>query len=216
MKTERLYLKAWTYNAYRILSALAEIVENNGGEIVHHSWDKEYLITNRGVTAVIEEKKSRIETAKQCGKKWKGQDVSEMERDLNDYIEKYGREAEEPIKCTHSTYIDFIYDGIYYEYHVDNNPFFEFHYGKYPMENGKYDCNRYSENDKKEWLYDCFFHAGCSEADIKEAANLIFNMLIKAAHSGLVREKKRIQNTYDNRYHYEYFHEKRMKEPGKF
>ena len=37
--------------------------------------------------------------------------------------------------------------------------------------------------------------------DIKEAANLIFNMLINSSYGRLVTERKRVPNYYDNRYH---------------
>jgi hypothetical protein len=54
-----------------------------------------------------------------------------------------------------------------------------------------------------------------SDADITEAANLIFNMLVKANYGALVTERKRVPNYYDNKYHYENIHEKRMVEVGK-
>ena len=212
-KTERLYLTAWNYNAARILSALAVIVENNGGEIIYHSFDKNYLISNRGVKNVIEEKEHYIDLTRNCDK-WKGRSVEELEKELAAYKEKCGNEAENPIFCTHRNYISFTYDGAYYKYYTDENPFFDFYYNKYPIENGKYDANRYAVEDKKEWLFDCFFGAGCSEDDIKEAANMIFNMLVKSAYSEQDYEKKRVPNIYDNGYHYERIHKKRMLKIG--
>jgi hypothetical protein len=59
--------------------------------------------------------------------------------------------------------------------------------------------------DKKEWLFDCFFSWNCSDADIKEAANLIFNMLCTAPFSEIMRDQRRerVPNMYDGGYHYE-------------
>ena len=45
----------------------------------------------------------------------------------------------------------------------------------------------------------------CSKSDIVEAANLIFNMLVNADKSPIVRDfkKQRVPNIYDGGYHYE-------------
>lgn len=172
-KAERLYLDSWGYNAARILSALAVIVENNGGEIQYSSYGKTYEITNRSA------------------------------------------EANDPIICTHKSYIKFVYNNDYYYYQLEDNPFFDFYFSKYPIDNGKYDANRYGIQDKKEWKFDCFFKCGCSDADITGAANFIFNMLVKSNYGALITERKRVPNYYDNKYHYENIHKKRMVEIGK-
>lgn len=220
-KTERLYLNSWGYNAARILSELAIIVENNGGQICYANYDSNYEITNRSINEAIIENEKRIQSVKNhmntCIENGLTVDenkintvIANLTKENNEILEKYGDEANNPIFCTHMTYIKFIYNNDYYYYQVDNNPFFEFYYSKYPIINGEYDGNRYLNEDKKEWLFDCFFKRGCTESDIKEAANLIFNMLIKANYSGLVTERKRVPNYYDNRYHYENVHEKKM------
>lgn len=225
-KTERLYLNSWSYNAARILSALAVIVENNGGEIQYSSYDKTYELTNRSIDSMILENENRIERAKThmstCKENGLTFDenkinnvIANLEKENAEILEKYGAEANEPIICTHKSYIKFIYNNDYYYYDVDDNPFFDFHFQKYPIENGKYDANRYGIEDKKEWLFDCFFKCGCSDADITEAANLIFNMLVKSNYGQLITERKRVPNYYDNKYHYENIHEKRMVEVGK-
>lgn len=180
-KTEKLHLTSWGYNAARILSALAVIVENNGGEIQYSSYDKTYELTNRSA----------------------------------EIIEKYGAEANDPIICTHKSYIKFVYNNDYYYYQIEDNPFFDFYFSKYPISDGKYDANRYGIQDKKEWQFDCFFKCGCSDADITGAANFIFNMLVKSNYGALITERKRVPNYYNNKYHYENIHEKRMLEVGK-
>jgi len=177
-KPERLRLNSWGYNAARILSALAVIVENNGGEIQYSSYDRTYELTNRSA----------------------------------EILEKYRAEANDPIICTHEIYIKFVYNNDYYYYCIEENPVFDFYFSKYPISDGKYDANRYGMQDKKEWQSDCFFKCGCSDADITEAANMIFNMLVKSNYGALVTERKRVPNYYDNKYHYENIHEKRMVE----
>lgn len=221
-KTERLYLDSWGYNAARILTALAVVVENNGGEIVYSKYSSNYLLTNRSISGNILENEEKIEHAKN-----NKSDNSEFADKLDKYIarleqenaelrEKYHDEMEIPILCTHKSYINFTLDGDYYNYNLDDNPFFPFHYWKYKVKDGKYDANMLGEEDNKEWLYDCCFFRGMSQGDVVEIANLIFNFLCKARYSNPVREKIRVPNYYDNRYHYEYKHTEKMRKIGEF
>lgn len=39
-----------------------------------------------------------------------------------------------PITVTHTSYINFAMNGVYYSYSLDNNPFFPFHYLKTPID----------------------------------------------------------------------------------
>ena len=158
---ERLYLRAWEYNAARIITELANIVNNHGGRVKPSN------------TAIISDRSAG--------------------------------EKSEPITVTHTTYISFILDETYYYYQVDSNPFFEFYYNKTPIKNGKRSRDAGLEADKKEWLYDCFFGSKASQDDVKEAANMIFNMLCNADNSTIMRDKKRqrVQNTYNGGYHTE-------------
>ena len=157
----RLYLRAWEYNAARIVTELAKIVKNHDGRVKPTH------------TAIISDRNATDEA--------------------------------EPITVTHTTYISFILDEVYYYYQVNENPFFEFYYSKTPVRNGKYSKDAGLEPDKKEWLYDCFFKSNCGQPDIVEAANLIFNMLCNAPLSEIIREgrKQRVPNTYNNGYHME-------------
>lgn len=111
----------------------------------------------------------------------------------------------DPITVTHTSYITFILDDVHYYYQVDSNPFFEFYYQKTPVISGKYSRDAAIVEDKKEWLYDCFFGSECSNADVKEASNLIFNMLCNAKNTPIMRDskKQRVPNTYDGGYHME-------------
>lgn len=205
-KTERLYLNSWGYNAARILSALAQIIENNGGTIVYYEHSHDYLLTNRSIHEVVEDKQKTVDLLEKHGKS-----AEKLKAEIEAYKAKHKDEAETPIKCTHKESITFTLDGTYYSYHVDSNPFFDFRFTKAHLIDGvKYDANCYSQEANKDWLYDCFLFVGCSEADIKEAANLIYNELLKAPYSQPTTDRRRVANTYDNKYHYENIHTKRI------
>ena len=187
-ENERLYLTSWNYNAALVLSELAKIVINNGGNVKP---TKTAIISNRSVDAVIRENENRIERL-----------ISENEslKGINN----------EPIKVTHLTYINFTIDGVYYSYSVDDNPFFPFYIYKTPIKDGKRSADAAGVEDKKEWLFDCFLKMNCSKSDIVEAANIIFNMLINSNNSPIIRNscRQRVPNTYNNGYHYETIYNK--------
>ena len=81
------------------------------------------------------------------------------------------------------------------------------HYGaaKRPIINGKYSQDACLDNDPKNWIFDCFFSKSCCNADITEAAYLVFNMLCNAAPSTIRREckRRRVPNARGSGYHYE-------------
>ena len=98
--------------------------------------------------------------------------VNQLER-----LESYNNE---PLEVTQLNYISFVLNGVYYYYQLPDNPFFDFIYQKTPVVNGNYTSNYANIDKKREWAADCFLKMGCSNADITEAAHLIFNMLLTA------------------------------------
>ena len=201
-ENERLYLTSWNYNAALVLSELAKIVINNGGNVKP---TKTAIISNRSVDAVIRENESRIErleNSKKANNAIIANLISENEslKGINN----------EPVKVTHLTYINFTIDGVYYSYSVDDNPFFPFYIYKTPIKDGKRSADAACVEDKKEWLFDCFLKMNCSKSDIVEAANLIYNMLITSDNSPIIRNsrRQRVPNTYNNGYHYETIYSK--------
>lgn len=206
-ENERLYLSNWNYNACRITTALATIVENNNGIVKPY---KNAIVSNRTLSEAIHDIENKLEKieAKQLENYTEKRAVYiETQKQK---LEKYKSINNEPITVTHTTWISFIFDGMYYSYSMDNNPFFEFYYTKTPVKHGKISRDVYSNKDNKEWLYDCFLGFGVSDEDIKEAANLIFNMLVNAKNSTPYRNSKRVRvaNRYDGGYHYENVYEK--------
>ena len=202
-ENQRLYLTAWNYNAARIMSELARIVENNGGR---YKPTNAAIISDRRLTDALYEYDEKLSLYKRVVSEGHGNDHTIA---AIDYLEKeIGRLKKinnDPIRVTHTTYISFILDEFYYYYQVDDNPFFDFCYSKTPVKNGRRSRDAVLEKDKKEWLYDCFFHSGCSDDDIREAAYLIFNMLVSAKNSTIIRDSKkvRVDNTYNSGWHYE-------------
>lgn len=197
---QRLYLSTWEYNAARIFTELAKVVENHNGRVEPL---RKAIISNRTLDSTKRECKERLEhlIALEKENKFRTEAIKKYSKEL-EALEKVNNE---PITVTHMTHITFILDDFYYYYQVDDNPFFDFYYIKTPIENGKYCLDTYLTEDKKEWLYDCFFHWDCSNGDVKEAANLIFNMLVCSRVSDIYNtsEKKRVPNTYNGEYHYE-------------
>ena len=201
-ENERLCLNNWGYNSSRIISALAVIVENNGGVVKP---TKKAIISNRTIENAKRDIIEKLEQVKEA------QENNPTEKRAA-YIERNENELKEletinnePITVTHTTYISFVLDGMYYYYQTDNNPFFEFYYKKTPVVNKKYSLDSLMMYDKKEWLFDCFFSFRATDDDVKEAANLIFNMLVSSKNSTIQREsrRKRVANVYDGGYHYE-------------
>ena len=202
-ENQRLYLKPWNYNAARIMSELAKIVENNGGR---YKPTNAAIISDRSCAEKIREYEKKLALYKRIVSEGHGNEHTLAAIDFTEKeISRLKKVNAGPIRVTHTTYITFILDNLYYCYQVDDNPFFDFYYGKTPVKNGKRSRNAVLREDKKEWLYDCFLYSGCADADIIEAANLIFNMLVSAENSVIKRDskKRRVKNAYDSWYHYE-------------
>ena len=181
---ERRYLTSWKYNAALILEELETIVLNNGGAIVS-TWQKErkqYAITNRSITGAIREQEERLERWERVNNTAPNPAREKAIAAGREKLEELQALPNDPHVTPYGdyTYICFALGGMYFHYSMDDNPFFDFHYSKTPVVNGEINKCHYSDNDPKEWFYDCFWRWDCSRDDIREAANLIFNMLQNA------------------------------------
>lgn len=186
---QKRYLTNWSYNAARIFDNLEKIVHDNGGILVSE-WKRtqpreKYLIQNRTLSAAIHEKREFVEKLERLERPAGRTEREELER-----MEAIDNTPRETFYGDYQ-YIAFTLDGVYFYYQVDRNPFFPFYYTKSNADGGRVDRNTYLDDDKKEWLYDCFFTWNCSDADCLEAANLIFNMLMNAPFSHKARGKAR-------------------------
>lgn len=201
-ENERLYLRNWEYNACRIISTLATIIENEGGSIKPQ---KPALISNRTLDAAKRDLILKIEKLETVQKETPNEKRALYIKARYAELEKMEAVKNEPIAVSHTTYISFTHNNDFYYYQVSDNPFFEFYYQKTHIKNGMYSRDAALVEDPKEWLFDCFLSWGVSNEDIKEAAQLIFNMLVAAKHTPIMRDKKRrrVSNVYNNGYHYE-------------
>lgn len=201
---ERLYLSSWEYNVSLIISELAKIVENYGGKIkpMHPA-----VISNRSIDENKRELEGRLNRLQQNSKIFTqyAENFVQIINDVKKQLDELEKINNDPITVTHTSYITFVLDDTYYYYQVDDNPFFPFHYIKTPVKNNEFSMDACAEEEQKEWLYDCFFFRNCAKADIKEAANLIFNMLMNAPCSYIrrVSVRQKVANIYDDGYHYE-------------
>lgn len=214
-ENQRFYLNPWGYNSCRIISALAEVVREHGGNVQHTI---PCMVSDRHKYDVLEELKKK----KECIE-W-NMDMDVFDDDpvkQKKYVEKLKnrlksiemdiRKCEDeinydkPIPVTHTSYITFEMDGVYYYYQADDNPFFPFYYVKTPITEKGYSRDACLEEDAKEWLWDCFFKSECPSEKIIEAAKFIFDMLMNAKNSRIIRDckKTRVPNTYDSGWHYE-------------
>lgn len=223
MKPEnKLYLSNWDYNAALIIEELAAIVKNNGGTVKHGTVT---IIENRALNENMRTAAARLEQLESIEAENPGANEKRTEamKRLRADIEKLERIDNTPRTVHHCTwssaYISFKLGGMYYYYQTDSNPFFDFHYQKTPIDvNGTVSRCACLESDPKEWLWDCFLRAEATDADRREAANLIYNMLVKAAPSVIRRDSRRVRvrNQYDGRYHYETVYEKERREAVNF
>ena len=124
------------------------------------------------------------------------------------YIQPRNMADIDPVKVENGSYTSFIYENNAYYIELDDNPFFDFHFWKTPVINGKRSKDAVGENLDKSWLWDSFLYSDERRAaadDRKEAANIIFNLLISApeCEKRIDTHKVRVPNTYNNGYHYE-------------
>ena len=223
MKPEnKLYLSNWDYNAALIIEELAAIVENNGGTVKPGTVT---IIENRALNENMRNAAARLDQLERVEAENPGTNEKRTDamKRLRSDIEKWQRIDNSPRTVHHCTwssaYISFKLGGMYYYYQTDNNPFFDFYYQKTPIDvNGTVSRCACLESDPKEWLWDCFLRADATDADRREAANLIYNMLVKAAPSVIRRDSRRVRvrNQYDGRYHYETIYEKERREAVNF
>jgi hypothetical protein len=111
----------------------------------------------------------------------------------------------EPVPIYGHGYISFTLDGDYYYFQVDSNPFFDPMILKARIDNGKY-REVYLEAFSREWIYDCMFQIA-NDAEIREIAEILFSLLIKRKCCAPVppeKHKVKVENLYDNGWHWEY------------
>lgn len=208
---EKLYLRNWEYNTALMLDELEKIVVNMGGTVKTQTsgyivnatiYDKiEDARHNKAVFTshidLFKNKPELREKAIAAANKY-----ADLEKELQAVADR-----QEAVKVNHLSYITFYLDGFVYYFQTDSNPLFPFYFSKAKLDkNGTYSRDAGLEESKKEWLWDSFFNADrlCWD-DLREAAYILFNELVGAAPSKIIRDgrKQRVANTYDGGWHYE-------------
>lgn len=195
---EKRYLANWHYNAALILEELEKIIINNGGRLCSQ-WQsgpgrKKFEITNRSIM----EKRHELE---KTAERLERLHLTEAAKANAAELEKLANLNNDPVITSYADYlyVSFVYADYHYYFQMDRNPFFPFLYYKTKMltENTTR-RNVYGAEPSKEWLWDCFFSFDCSNADRREAANLIFNELVTArvSETYYTRERKDEQTLY--------------------
>ena len=151
---ERLYPATWVYNSSRLLTQLAKIITDNGGTVKPL---RRAVISNRIQDGAILEYRNKIAQYTELEKTSHNPARAAAIKTYSEKLEKLTSINNEPITVTHTTYITFVLDGMYYYFQTDDNPFFPFYIQKTPVKNGKYSKDACTVEDKKEWMYDCFF-----------------------------------------------------------
>ena len=183
---QRLYLTSWNYNAALVLTRLAQIVKDNGG-VIHYKYQHPAIISNRQLDAAKREYAEKIERYAKLEEVDHNPARAAALKDYKEKVKHYETINNNPVTVTHLTYISFSLGGFKYYYQVDDNPFFSFYYTKTTIVDGKYQRNCYAQEDGKEWLYDCYFYAGCPAEKIESAAHAIYSLLLNAKPSHAVK-----------------------------
>lgn len=193
-KAQQLFLRSWEYNAALILDELEKIVINRGGAIVS-TWQtenrKRYLIVNRSLLNAIWEHEEIVKRFEAYGKNAPLKTVEELE--------KLKSIPNEPKTSRNGSflYLQFVLDGMYYSYNMDDNPFFDFSFSKIPVTGGKLiDRDRYAISDNKEWFLDCLWRFDCNDVERREIAHQILNMLELSKTSEPYRGNRKPEKIY--------------------
>lgn len=200
---QRLYATSWQLNSARILTRLAQLVTAQGGKVkpLHPA-----VLSDRNLEDDIQDIEARIRilTEKENESHSDAQTLA-LQTCLS-HLDRLRVIPNTPIAVTHTSYISFTMNGLYYSYQLDSNPFFPFYYMKTPIENGTYSGDACLEDDPKSWLQDdSFIRFGCPQSEIETAAQAILALLLTAPLSTIRHDtqRTRIPNTYDSGYHFE-------------
>lgn len=209
-ENQTLYPSTLEYNYCLVMNELFKIATDHGAVVKPSTGG---FVVNRSILEEISETENRIDGLTRIANK---PDTAEkVKKAIKATIKGYQARIEElknipndPVRVDR-TFISFVLDGVYYYFGFPDNPFFDNYFTKTPVFG---DCkitrDCYGIKDNKEWLFDSLWRANCSSDDIKEAANLIFNMMLNSGYSKKYRDgsRRRVHNTYDGGYHYEMFY----------
>ena len=206
---QTLYPGSLEYNYCLVMNELTKIAEDCGAIIKPETPSGRGYVVNRAIFEKIAECENRIARLKEIAADEKlaariTKSIPATIKEYEDEIQRLNAIDNSPVRIERS-FIHFVLDGVYYYFDFPDNPFFEHTFTKTPVVNGKISRDCYGVTDPKEWLFDSLFRMDCSMDDIKESANIIFNMLMNGKYSEKYRDgrRQRVPNTYNGGYHYE-------------
>lgn len=192
-ENERLYATSWQYNSARILTRLAQLITAQGGKVkpLYPA-----VISDRNLEKACTATQRRIESASTFHPKVREPLISNLQKELA----LFQSIPNAPITVTHTSYINFAMNGVYYSYSLDN-------YLKTPIDpkSETYSGDACMEESSKSWLTDSLIGFGCPDSEIESAAGAILSLLLAAPLSTIRHDTKRtrIPNAYDDGYHFE-------------
>lgn len=199
-ENERHHATSWQYNSARILTRLAQLITAQGGKVkpLYPA-----VISDRNLEEACTATQRRIESSSTFHPKVREPLISNLQKELA----LFQAIPNAPITVTHTSYINFAMNGVYYSYSLDNNPFFPFHYLKTPIDpkSETYSGDACVEESSKSWFTDPLIGFGCPDSEIESAAGAILSLLLAAPLSAIRHDTKRtrIPNAYDSGYHFE-------------
>lgn len=203
-ENERLYATSWQYNSARILTRLAQLITAQGGKVkpLHPA-----VLSDRNLEEACTATQRRLESSYKAGPTSHPKEREIQISNLQKELALFQSIPNAPITVTHTSYINFTMNGVYYSYKLDNNPLFPCHYLKTPIDpkSETYSGDACMEESSKSWFTDPLIGFGCPDSEIESAAGAILSMLLAAPLSTIRHDTKRtrIPNTYDSGYHFE-------------
>ena len=216
---KELYFKNWEFNIARILDEVEKIVLQKNGvvsitDFPYIKTNEKIMIHNRTITEYeckLNEYKEALKLPN-SNKEFFNTEIQKIEKKLKE------NESSKTRIVNHTTYINFILDGVYYYFQVDSNPLFDFYIQKYPVDYNKekseyiQEYNYYMMTFEKDLFnYEKAWLDFLNDKEIEKMALQLFNKLIKHTQSNIIYSKQRVNNIYNSGYHYESFAEKRKK-----
>lgn len=220
----KLYLRAFEYNTYIILNEIIKRIYNNGGFLVSE-WkptQEPFIIYNRTLQNNIKELKESIQTIES------NLENNNYNDDRKKQLIEYKQKKEEELKSIeninderivfNSSYLQFRLDDYIYYMQFDSNPFFNHYMVKQRIDetkNNKYitSYNHYYDIFSLDIFNDIdLFRYNLTDDEIKQGADILFNMLINAKESKAVMTRQREYCYHCNKYTYKQVKEVNKKE----
>lgn len=201
---ERHHATSWQYNSARILTRLAQLITAQGGKVKPLPLA---ILSDRNLEEAYTATQRRLESSYKAGLTSHPKERETQISNLQKELARFQSIPNAPITVTHTSYIDFTMNGVYYSYSLNDNPFFPFHYIKTPIDpkSKTYSGDACMEESSKSWFTDPLIGFGCPDSEIESAAGAILSLLLAAPLSAIRHDTKRtrIPNAYDSGYHFE-------------